>query len=117
MGAPREMYAERYILAMLYFNTDLLGWSNQAGWLSSSLSVCEWAGIICNRDLRVQEIDLGESFRHSLCCRAMSLWGSIAPSFAFECSLQRRIIYQDPFHGNLVSQRCLAPTFFLNGHY
>ena len=72
-AAPPEMYIERYILAMLYFNTDTLGWLNEAGWLSSSLSVCEWAGIVCNRDMRVQEIDLGESFRHVLFCGVLSL--------------------------------------------
>mmetsp|Transcript_31191 Transcript_31191/g.75013 ORF Transcript_31191/g.75013 Transcript_31191/m.75013 type:complete len:402 (-) Transcript_31191:1464-2669(-) len=57
-AAPPEMYVERYILAMLYFNTeDRREWLNRSGWLSS-FSVCLWDGIICSQDLRVQEINL-----------------------------------------------------------
>ena len=55
---------ERYVLALLYVDTDGEGWKDQHNFLSSS-SVCEWnfeeKGALCNEDDLVVDLSLGKS--------------------------------------------------------
>jgi len=38
--------AQRYILAVFYFSTNGITWSNKASWLGPS-SECTWYGVTC----------------------------------------------------------------------
>jgi hypothetical protein len=53
------LFFERYLLAIFYFSTAGKTWTTKEGWLSGS-SVCQWHGIVCNSDEKVEEIVLRE---------------------------------------------------------
>jgi hypothetical protein len=59
-STPTDILVERYVLAVLHFATSAEGGLNGLNFLTAS-SVCEWRGVICNRDDFVVALNLGKS--------------------------------------------------------
>jgi len=54
---------QRYALASLYFMTESNGWSDNSRWLSGAPE-CEWDGVTCDRNGRVQNLALCKFGKH-----------------------------------------------------
>ena len=51
----------RYALDKLYQSTDGDSWTNKGNWMSSTISVCSWYGIMCNENGEITKIDLHDN--------------------------------------------------------
>ena len=55
----QELLLQRYVLAKMFHDLDGDEWYWRTGWLSNQ-NVCKWAGIVCNSDGAVENIEGGE---------------------------------------------------------
>jgi hypothetical protein len=55
-----EILVERYVLAVLFYATDMEGGSNVLNFLKAA-PVCEWKGVTCNANNLTVALDLGKS--------------------------------------------------------
>jgi hypothetical protein len=76
---------ERYALAVLYFATGAEGGLNEVNFLSSLSSVCEWKGVLCNRDDMVVALDLRKSKREEVIVLLSKLCIDSPVYFSFSC--------------------------------
>jgi hypothetical protein len=77
-----KLYIERYVMAVLYYNTDGPNWGDRTRWLNSAFSVCSWFGCQCNSNQQLIIIEFSGKYLFccSLCIRCVygvSHWPSL----------------------------------------
>ncbi len=80
-STPTVILVQQYVLAVLYFATSAEGGLNVLNFPTAS-SVCEWTGVVCNRDDLVVALLLGKS-KHGEVIVPISIFFAFTHLFIF----------------------------------